>query len=245
MIGCSSTMPAAPRMSRARRAVSRALATLNGSRPARLKATSGSVSLRPDVWVLPFLNVYAIFGQGKGSTEVGYSIWLPDSSGGETKVTSLSTKVDFDATTVGFGLTPTIGVGGGWLALDMNFTWTDVPQLDQQAQACRQAQRLGAHQAIEHPRQRLSVQVLHRNGRAGRVLDDLVGAHHVRMIHARAKPRLAQKHGDELRIAGQRPEPEHKPANQAITPATPGPAEPAVMLLSTSTSAVQLAQYTA
>jgi hypothetical protein len=32
-------------------------------------------------------------------------------------------------------VTPTLGVGGGWLALDMNFTWTDVPQLDAPASA--------------------------------------------------------------------------------------------------------------
>ena len=125
----------------------------------KAEATSGSVSLRPDVWVLPFLNVYAIFGQGKGSTEVGYSIWLPDSSGGETKVTSLSTKVDFDATTVGFGLTPTIGVGGGWLALDMNFTWTDVPQLDQPAQAFVFDPRAGKRFRLRNPDENLNIWV--------------------------------------------------------------------------------------
>ena len=42
---------------------------------------------------------------------------------------SAESKISFNATTVGFGLTPTIGIGGGWLAIDMNFTWTDVPQL--------------------------------------------------------------------------------------------------------------------
>ena len=31
---------------------------------------------------------------------------------------------------MGFGLTPTLGVGGGWIALDINVAWTDVNALD-------------------------------------------------------------------------------------------------------------------
>jgi hypothetical protein len=101
----------------------------------KAKSITDGVSIRPDVWVLPFLNVYGIFAQSKGSTEVGYGLWLPDSSGGEQQVFSAESIVEFDATTAGFGITPTIGVGGGWLALDMNFTWTDVPQLNEPASA--------------------------------------------------------------------------------------------------------------
>lgn len=101
----------------------------------KARSTTHGVSLRPDVWLFPFLDVYGIFARSSASTEVGYGIWLPDSAGNEHKVTSLGSKVDFDANTFGFGLTPTIGVGGGWLALDMNFTWTDIPQLDQPASA--------------------------------------------------------------------------------------------------------------
>jgi hypothetical protein len=99
----------------------------------KAKTTSDGISLRPDVWLLPFLNVYGIFGRSKASTDVGYSIWLPDSSGQDQQVVKLDSKVDFDANTFGLGVTPTLGVGGGWMALDMNFTWTDVPQLDQPA----------------------------------------------------------------------------------------------------------------
>ncbi len=99
------------------------------------RAISDGLSLRPDVWIFPFLNVYGIFGQSKASTEVGYGIWLPDSTGQEQEIAAFATSVDFDATTFGFGITPTIGVGGGWMALDMNFTWTDIPQLDDPASA--------------------------------------------------------------------------------------------------------------
>ncbi len=101
----------------------------------KAEAISDGASLRPDIWLFPFLNLYAIFGVSKASTNVGYSLWLPDSAGNEQKLISLGSTVDFTATTMGFGLTPTLGVGGGWMALDMNFTWTDIPQLNEPASA--------------------------------------------------------------------------------------------------------------
>ena len=101
----------------------------------KAKSSSDGLSLRPDVWLFPFLNVYGILGRSKASTEVGYGLWLPDSSGGEQEAFHSETKVDFDANTFGFGITPTVGVRGAWLALDMNFTWSDIPQLDQPAAA--------------------------------------------------------------------------------------------------------------
>ena len=45
-------------------------------------------------------------------------------------MTAFSSKAEFDATSVGFGLTPTMGISGAWLALDMNCVWTDVSALD-------------------------------------------------------------------------------------------------------------------
>jgi hypothetical protein len=120
---------------------------------------SDGVSLRPDVWLFPFLNVYAILGRSSASTDVGYGLWLPDSNGTEHKAFSSSTKVDFIANTFGFGLTPTLGVGGGWLALDMNFTWTDVPQLDQPAQAFVFDPRAGKLFRLRNPDENINVWV--------------------------------------------------------------------------------------
>lgn len=101
----------------------------------KAQSLSDGLSIRPDVWFFPFLNIYGILGVSSASTDIGYSLWLPDTAGGEVKVASYGTKVDFTATTFGLGLTPTIGVAGAWMAFDMNFTWTDVPQLDQPASA--------------------------------------------------------------------------------------------------------------
>ena len=88
------------------------------------------INIRPDLWVLPFLNIYGIFGYSKPSTTVGFGIFVPDSSDTWKEVMNYSTKANFTATTVGVGATPTIGVGGGFMALDMNVAWTDVSALD-------------------------------------------------------------------------------------------------------------------
>lgn len=106
-------------------------------------AEAGGVTIRPDIWLLPFLNVYGIFGKGKASTTINAGIWIPDADNNWTEATSFSTKADFDATTMGIGLTPTIGIAGGWLALDMNMTWSDIDALDKPAFAFIFGPRLG------------------------------------------------------------------------------------------------------
>ena len=109
----------------------------------KAQSTAMGITVRPDFWLFPFLNVYGIFGRTAASTNVGYGIWIPDSTNTEKEIFSAETKVDFNATSFGFGLTPTIGVGGGWIAFDMNFTWTDVPQLSKPAFAFVFGPRIG------------------------------------------------------------------------------------------------------
>ena len=123
----------------------------------KAKSSSDGISLRPDIWLYPFLNIYGIFGVSAASTDVGYGLWLPDSSGREQQVVHLNTKVDFTAATLGFGLTPTIGVGGGWLALDMNFTWTDVPQLSKPAQSFVFDPRMGKSFKLRRPDENINL----------------------------------------------------------------------------------------
>ena len=123
----------------------------------KAESASDGVSLRPDIWLYPFLNVYGIFGVSAASTDVGYGIWLPDSAGREQEILHLGTKVDFTAATLGFGLTPTIGVGGGWLALDMNFTWTDVPQLSKPAQSFVFDPRMGKSFKLRRPDENINI----------------------------------------------------------------------------------------
>jgi hypothetical protein len=96
-------------------------------------STAQGLNFRPDIWLFPFLNVYGVLAKSKPSTEVNFGIYAPDADGNWNNVISMSSIAEFDATTLGFGLTPTMGVGGGWMALDMNFTWSDIAALEKPA----------------------------------------------------------------------------------------------------------------
>ena len=106
-------------------------------------ASLSGINLRPDLWVLPFLNVYAILAMAKTSTSIDAGLWLPDSSNNWHEITTISSTANFDATTFGFGLTPTMGIGGGWIALDLNFAWTDIAALSKPAFSFVFGPRLG------------------------------------------------------------------------------------------------------
>lgn len=121
-------------------------------------ATSNGVNLRPDIWLFPFLNVYGILAQSNTSTAIDAGVWLPDSSGWH-QVTSLKTKATFKATTYGFGLTPTIGIRGFFLALDMNFTWSDIPELEKPAFAAIFGPRFGKNITLKKPDRNIAVWV--------------------------------------------------------------------------------------
>jgi len=122
-------------------------------------ARAGALTLRPDVWILPFLNVYAIFGQGKSSTEINAGIFLPDTAGNWSEILPISTKANFDVTLAGFGITPTMGVGNGWIALDMNFVWTDVSALDKPVKTFVFGPRFGKTTRFKKPDSNLALWV--------------------------------------------------------------------------------------
>src|SRR5205814_1566042 len=94
----------------------------------KAQTASNGINIRPDIWLFPFLNVYAIFAKSKTSTAINAGVWIPDSSTWN-KILDIDTKADFNATTYGFGLTPTVGVSGFFITLDMNFTWSDIDAL--------------------------------------------------------------------------------------------------------------------
>lgn len=91
------------------------------------------LNLRPDIWLFPFLNVYGVMAKVALSTSIDAGIWIPKNDSVWQEVLPLSTKAEFTATTLGFGFTPTIGVGGFFMAFDMNMTWSDVEALEKPA----------------------------------------------------------------------------------------------------------------
>lgn len=106
-------------------------------------STASAFTARPDIWLFPFLNVYGILGVANASTDIGYGIYIPDSAGGSINVFNGATTVKFTTSTFGIGMTPTIGVAGCFVALDMNYSWTDVPQLNKPAQTFIFGPRVG------------------------------------------------------------------------------------------------------
>ncbi len=122
-------------------------------------ATASAFTIRPDVWVFPFLNVYGILGKSQASTQIGAGLWLPDGENNYTEVLTFDTQVDFNATTFGLGMTPTIGIGGGFLALDLNVSWTDIPQLSKPAQTFVFGPRFGKNFNLKKPGRAVAVWV--------------------------------------------------------------------------------------
>lgn len=122
-------------------------------------ARAQAITVRPDVWVLPFLDVYGIFGTSNAATDVNFGVWVPDSTGVEKEVLKAGTVVEFTTTTFGFGMTPTIGVAGGFLALDFNMAWTDVPQLTKPARSTVFGPRFGKNFKLKKPDQTIAVWV--------------------------------------------------------------------------------------
>ncbi|HEY3401783.1 MAG TPA: hypothetical protein VGK59_00260 [Ohtaekwangia sp.] len=112
---------------------------------------ASGINFRPDIWLLPFLNVYGILAKSSPSTSVDFGVYVPTPDGSWTNVISMNTKAEFEATTMGFGLTPTIGIGGGWMALDMNFTWNDIAELDKPAFAFVVGPRFGKSFKLKKP----------------------------------------------------------------------------------------------
>lgn len=123
------------------------------------KAKATAVTVRPDIWLFPFLNVYGIFGMAQASTNVNFGVWVPNGSGSDQEIFSTGTVVEFKTTTFGLGMTPTIGVGGGFLALDMNMAWTDVPQLSQPARSFVFGPRFGKNFKLKKPEQSVAIWV--------------------------------------------------------------------------------------
>lgn len=95
-------------------------------------STASSVLIRPDVWVLPFLNVYGLFGRGRSTTEVNLKFPI-----------EMQSIVEQNLSSNGFGVTVGGGIGPVWLALDGNITWSKPELLDKAVKVETFGARLG------------------------------------------------------------------------------------------------------
>jgi hypothetical protein len=121
------------------------------------KARASALTVRPDVWLFPFLNVYGILGKAQASTEVKYRVDVPEDINNSVPIFSGSSLVEFQTTTFGFGVMPAIGIKGAFFILDMNLTWTDVPQLSRPTRTFVIGPRIGKNFPLRKPEQSFTV----------------------------------------------------------------------------------------
>jgi hypothetical protein len=86
----------------------------------KINASALSINVRPDLWVLPFWNVYGVIGKTYTTTEVQLDYPV-----------DLYTLVNVDGYTYGFGNTLAFGFGPVFAVIDGNWTWTDLENLEQ------------------------------------------------------------------------------------------------------------------
>lgn len=80
--------------------------------------SSFSFNVRPDLWVLPFLDIYGIFGYGTSLTTI--EVNFMQYSNNPENFTSV---VEQGLTTYGFGALVAGGIGPVWLSIDANVSW--------------------------------------------------------------------------------------------------------------------------
>jgi len=78
-----------------------------------VNASVTSINIRPDLWVLPFLDVYGIFGKAYAQTEVEL-----------TYPVQLKTIANLEGNSFGLGITGAGGLGRYFFVLDGNWVWT-------------------------------------------------------------------------------------------------------------------------
>lgn len=117
---------------------------------------SNGINVRPDIWLFPFLNVYGIFATATSTTGIDVGIWIPRIDDSQ-ELFSIQTRPEFKTTTAGFGLTPTVGFMGGWVAFDMNFTWTDVDAQENPVFAFVFDPRIGKTFQFSKPHRNISI----------------------------------------------------------------------------------------
>ena len=119
-----------------------------------------NITLRGDVWILPFMNVYGILGYTQGTSKAKINSVSCDSSdfgrfdpnralcsvidslGGNLPENAMF-ELDMDGGTYGIGTTLAGGVGNWFALVDMNYTYTDISAIDGNIKTFVAAPRVG------------------------------------------------------------------------------------------------------
>jgi hypothetical protein len=89
----------------------------------QVKAPVFTANLRGDLWLFPFLNLYAFGGHAWVTTDVSVA-----------EPVAFTTVVEQEGSYAGLGMTATMGIKRNWLAFDINWAWTQTEKLDHPVQ---------------------------------------------------------------------------------------------------------------
>lgn len=95
-------------------------------------ATTNAYTVRPDVWIFPFFNLYGIFGVGTTETEVNL-----------IEPVGFSTTQKFTVSSYGVGTTLSGAVGPVWLAWDNNYNFANIDVVVEPVPAFNSSLRVG------------------------------------------------------------------------------------------------------
>lgn len=125
--------------------------------------TSWVTTVRPDIWIFPFLNISGIFGYGQSITEVN----LVDPI-------DLKSRVEQGMTVTGFGMMGAFGLGPLWMSIDGSLTWTKPELLEDPVRAGVLGIRLGKSFVFaNHPERNVAFWI---GGMRARMASNTLGA---------------------------------------------------------------------
>lgn len=81
-------------------------------------STVASANARLDLWILPFLNVYGLYGTAQSNTTVEV-----------TAPVKFTSSVDQTGKYYGVGVTTAFGIWDHWASVDINWAWADLEKL--------------------------------------------------------------------------------------------------------------------
>jgi hypothetical protein len=97
-----------------------------------VNAQATSINVRPDLWVLPFFNVYGIFGKAWAQTMVEL-----------TYPVEIKAKAELEGTSLGFGVTGAGGLGKYFFVVDGNWIWTTMSNFEAPVRSYTFSGRIG------------------------------------------------------------------------------------------------------
>lgn len=112
----------------------------------RTRQKSYTETIRLDVWMLPFMNVYGVAGRTKGHSVSDVSIRTPVFTGGafpSGKTQDLNFRLNYKGNTYGTGVTLAGGMNNMFMSLDANYTQTRFDVLDGHINAMTLTPRVG------------------------------------------------------------------------------------------------------